>query len=72
MRAADVTPNNEELVAEIDSGNLSAKKTLSERIRNSFSQVPLLARRIGILVEVLLGRLWGPPPPVFPETLAWG
>ena len=46
---------------EIKSGNLSEKKTLSERIRDSFSQVPLLAWLFGVLVAVLLERFLGDP-----------
>jgi branched-chain amino acid transport system permease protein len=53
--------NNEELVVEISSGNLPEKKTLSDRIRDSFSQVPLLAWLCGILVAVLLERFLGDP-----------
>ena len=48
-------------MVEINSGNLSEKKTLSERIRDSFSQVPLLAWLCGILVAVLLERFVGDP-----------
>jgi len=48
-------------VVGIDSGTLSEKKKLSERIRNSFSQVPLLAWLFGILVAVLLERFVGDP-----------
>jgi branched-chain amino acid transport system permease protein len=48
-------------VVEINSGNLFEKKTLSERIRDSFSQIPLLAWLFGILVAVLLERFVGDP-----------
>jgi branched-chain amino acid transport system permease protein len=49
------------MVVEINSGNLFEKKTLSERIRDSFSQIPLLAWLFGILVAVLLERFVGDP-----------
>jgi len=48
-------------VVEISSGNLPEKKTLSGRIRDSLSQVPLLAWFCGILVAVLLERFVGDP-----------
>jgi branched-chain amino acid transport system permease protein len=48
-------------VVEINSGNLSEKKTLAERLRDSFSQVPLLAWFFGVLVAVLLERFVGDP-----------
>ena len=48
-------------MVEIKSGTLSEKKTLSERIRDSFSQVPLLAWLFGVLVAVLLERFVGDP-----------
>ena len=46
---------------EINSDHLPEKKTLSDRIRDSFSQVPLLAWLCGILVAVLLERFLGNP-----------
>lgn len=51
----------EALVVELKSDSLSEKKTLSKRIRESFSQVPLLAWLAGILVAVLLERFLGDP-----------
>ncbi len=48
-------------MVEISSGNLPEQKTLSGRIRDSFSQVPLLAWLCGILVAVLLERFLGDP-----------
>ena len=52
---------NEDLVVEMNNANLPEKKTLSDRIRDSFSQVPLLAWLCGILVVVLLERFLGGP-----------
>jgi branched-chain amino acid transport system permease protein len=48
-------------VVEINSSNSAAIKTLANRIRDSFSQVPLLAWLCGILVAVLLERFVGDP-----------
>jgi branched-chain amino acid transport system permease protein len=46
---------------EINSGNLPEKKTRSNRIRDYFYQVPLLAWLCGILAAVLLERFLGDP-----------
>jgi hypothetical protein len=48
-------------VVETNSSNSAANNTLANRIRDSFSQVPLLAWFCGILVAVLLERFVGDP-----------
>ena len=48
-------------MVETNSSNSAANKTLANRIRDSFSQVPLLAWFCGILVAVLLERFVGDP-----------
>jgi len=54
-------PNNKELFVEITSSDSPQNKTIANRIRDSLSQVPLLAWLCGVLGAVLLERFLGDP-----------